>query len=236
MLSYSYTVGSCSKALWISNCVYNKETYTFLMFYTVHICAWDHRIWQRCRVIASLSLPGGQDKNISSIFPHFPLVSLNFLKFSSFSSSFWSSCPPRKALAMTLQRWESQTFEQGFWHLASQTVMRLVKIHNVNCQLVQALRTIPAYCTFSTIIEKKCWNNLMAVVEFGPLFPMYNVDRRMLSTSLLDLSTLFGEEGRDMGLRWVWDWASQLSFSMIVGSASSETQFCVHFSPPFNSW
>ena len=43
------------------------------------------------RDVASLSLPGGQDKNISSIFPHFPEGSFIFLKFSSFSSSFWSS-------------------------------------------------------------------------------------------------------------------------------------------------
>ena len=30
------------------------------------------------RAVASLSLPSGQDKNISSIFPHFPIVSLIF--------------------------------------------------------------------------------------------------------------------------------------------------------------
>ena len=42
------------------------------------------------RVVASLSLLGGQDKNISSIYPYFPVVSLICLKFSSFPSSFWS--------------------------------------------------------------------------------------------------------------------------------------------------
>ena len=31
-----------------------------------------------CRAVASLSLPGGQDKNISSIIPHFPVGSLIF--------------------------------------------------------------------------------------------------------------------------------------------------------------
>ena len=31
-----------------------------------------------CRTVASLSLPGGQDKNISSILPHFPVGSLIF--------------------------------------------------------------------------------------------------------------------------------------------------------------
>ena len=30
------------------------------------------------RAVASLSIPSGQDKNISSIFPHFPVVSLIF--------------------------------------------------------------------------------------------------------------------------------------------------------------
>ena len=30
------------------------------------------------RAVVSLSLPDGQDKNISSIFPHFPVVSLIF--------------------------------------------------------------------------------------------------------------------------------------------------------------
>ena len=33
------------------------------------------------RVVASLSLPGGQDRNISSIFPHFHVVSLIFPQF-----------------------------------------------------------------------------------------------------------------------------------------------------------
>ena len=33
------------------------------------------------RAVASLSLPGGQDRMISSIFPHFPVASLIFLHF-----------------------------------------------------------------------------------------------------------------------------------------------------------
>ena len=33
------------------------------------------------RAVASLSLPGGQDRMISSIFPHFPVASLIFLQF-----------------------------------------------------------------------------------------------------------------------------------------------------------
>ena len=33
---------------------------------------------RQTRAVASLSLPGGQDKNFSSIFPHFPLISLIF--------------------------------------------------------------------------------------------------------------------------------------------------------------
>ena len=40
------------------------------------------------RAVASLSLPGGQDTNISSILLYLPVVSF---KFSSISSSFWSS-------------------------------------------------------------------------------------------------------------------------------------------------
>ena len=59
------------------------------------------------RAVASLLLPGGQDKNISSIFPHFPVVSHFSLKFSSFSSSFrspgWEARPPGKALATPLR-------------------------------------------------------------------------------------------------------------------------------------
>ena len=35
----------------------------------------------RVRAVASLSLPGGQDKNIFSIFPHFPVDSLIFPHF-----------------------------------------------------------------------------------------------------------------------------------------------------------
>ena len=34
--------------------------------------------WSMFWALARLSLPGRQDKNISSIFPHFPVVSLNF--------------------------------------------------------------------------------------------------------------------------------------------------------------
>ena len=55
------------------------------------------------RAVASLSLPGGQDKNISSIFPNFLKF---FLNFPSFSSSIWlpgwATRPPGKALATPL--------------------------------------------------------------------------------------------------------------------------------------
>ena len=55
------------------------------------------------RAVASLSLPGGQDKKLSSfsfIFPHF---SLNLSPFSSsFWTSGWASRPPGKALATPL--------------------------------------------------------------------------------------------------------------------------------------
>ena len=58
------------------------------------------------RAVASLSLPGGQDKNVSSIFLIFLYFPSFFLDFSSFSSSFWTSGwatrPPRKALATPL--------------------------------------------------------------------------------------------------------------------------------------
>ena len=33
---------------------------------------------EKCRAVASLSPPGGQDGNISSIFPHLPVFSLIF--------------------------------------------------------------------------------------------------------------------------------------------------------------
>ena len=45
-----------------------------------------------------------------------------------------------------------------------------------------------------TLFFNDCRDNLMAVIEFGSLFPhpLYNVDRSVLSTSLMGLSTLFG--------------------------------------------
>ena len=43
------------------------------------------------RGVVRLSTPGGQESNISSIFPHFPRFSLIFLNFSPFSSSIWGS-------------------------------------------------------------------------------------------------------------------------------------------------
>ena len=56
--------------------------------------------------VASLSLPGGQDKSISSIFPHFPVFPLIFLNFPSFSSSIrpsgWATRPRGKAMATPL--------------------------------------------------------------------------------------------------------------------------------------
>ena len=54
------------------------------------------------RAAASLSLPGGQDKNISSIFPHFPVWSLIFPQSFFISSSFWFSGVGGKALATVL--------------------------------------------------------------------------------------------------------------------------------------
>ena len=38
----------------------------------------NYKILAGTRAVASLSLPGGQDKNISSIFPHFAVVYLIF--------------------------------------------------------------------------------------------------------------------------------------------------------------
>ena len=37
-----------------------------------------NQLQERSKAVASLSLSGGQDKNISSFFPHFPVVSLIF--------------------------------------------------------------------------------------------------------------------------------------------------------------
>ena len=53
------------------------------------------------RAVASLSLPGGQEKNISSMFPHFPVVSLIFpFFFFHFIPHF--GLPGGRALAMPL--------------------------------------------------------------------------------------------------------------------------------------
>ena len=57
------------------------------------------------RAVARFSLPRGQDKNISSILPHFPVGSLIFPQIffsSSFWSSGWAARPPGKALATPL--------------------------------------------------------------------------------------------------------------------------------------
>ena len=47
----------------------------------VYVGAGGYRV--PSRAVASLSLPGGQDKNISSIFPHFPVFSLILLHFGT---------------------------------------------------------------------------------------------------------------------------------------------------------
>ena len=52
------------------------------------------------RAVASLSLPGGQDKHISSRFPYFPLNSLIFPQI--FLIIFLILLPLGKALAMPL--------------------------------------------------------------------------------------------------------------------------------------
>ena len=51
---------------------------------------WCH---ERCRTVASLTVPGGQDFHFPYSFPKFQL---HFLIFFSFSSSFWPSAPTRK--------------------------------------------------------------------------------------------------------------------------------------------
>ena len=55
------------------------------------------------RAVASLSLPGGQDRMISSIFPHFPVASLIFPQFFFiFFLILVFRRPPGKALATPL--------------------------------------------------------------------------------------------------------------------------------------
>ena len=58
------------------------------------------------RAVASLSLLGEQDKNFSSIFPHFLVVPLIFPQFFFIFfliwSAGWATCPPGKALATPL--------------------------------------------------------------------------------------------------------------------------------------
>ena len=51
----------------------------------------------------------------------------------------------------------------------------------------------------ATIIEKKCWDDLMAVLEFNSLSPFTMLTGVMLSTSLLYLSTLLSG-----GRRRIW--------------------------------
>ena len=55
------------------------------------VCSLPIQISFGPRAVASLSLPGGQDKNVSSIFLIFLYFPSFFLIFSSFSSSFWTS-------------------------------------------------------------------------------------------------------------------------------------------------
>ena len=69
------------------------------------------------RAVASLSLLGGKDKNISSIFAHFPVVSLIFpliFLISSFWSSGWTARPHGKATAPS---WGISHFSSTFFIL-----------------------------------------------------------------------------------------------------------------------
>ena len=70
---------------------------------------YHYSITVSCRAVASLSPLDGQDGNISSIFPLYLYFLSFFLKFSQFSSSFWSSGwatrPPGKVLATPLVPW-----------------------------------------------------------------------------------------------------------------------------------
>ena len=67
------------------------------------------------RAVASLSLPGEQDKNISSIFPHFPVVSLNFPQiffiFLIFWPSGWAARPSREGPGYAPERKNKQKYK-----------------------------------------------------------------------------------------------------------------------------
>ena len=70
------------------------------------------------RAVASLLLPVGQEKNISSIFLSFSCSFSHFPQFFFFSiffitwSSRWAACPPGKALAAV--RLESRALTLGY--------------------------------------------------------------------------------------------------------------------------
>ena len=71
----------------------------------------------------------------------------------------------------------------GIQSFAAQQVWAIVVQHEPICWVeiqrfgwskqVRRLSRLPIQCcNHTTIIEKKCWNDLMAVIEFGPLLPV----------------------------------------------------------------
>ena len=65
----------------------------FLCYFQCHnfIYGISYHVWNIDRDVARLSLQGGQDKEIASIFPHFPVGSLIFYSNLFLFSLFWSS-------------------------------------------------------------------------------------------------------------------------------------------------
>ena len=69
-------------------CLVEKNSKAHPKMQSLMQAGFENQCFTLCKTVTSLLLPGEQDKNISSSF----LIFLPFyLKFSSFSSSFWSS-------------------------------------------------------------------------------------------------------------------------------------------------
>ena len=85
------------------------------------------------RAVASLSLLGGKDKNISSIFAHFPVVSLIFpliFFISSFWSFGWTARPPGKATAPS---WGISHFSSSFCFSFLPQMATFINPNQKNC-------------------------------------------------------------------------------------------------------
>ena len=81
-------MGACYNTIGMKTIYYGTEELLGLVCFVIAYISWllgaDMKVEPLnglFRAVASLSLPGGQDRMVSSIFPHFPVASLIFPQF-----------------------------------------------------------------------------------------------------------------------------------------------------------